>query len=448
MKYWSKYLVVDRVDEDTVIWSSLLSRGCLIKDPDKKIYESVKSGKWDESIDPSIKMNIEKREFILEEEQLRAEHKLIAKIRSEIVFDDSFMSLTLIPTDTCNFRCIYCYQSDTVHNMSYQVADSIVKMISAKSNLKHLHISWFGGEPLCNKKMVFYLMEEINKVCKKNGVVLVADMTTNASLLDFDTFMKLYSLRVLHYQVTIDGCKSTHDLQRPLASGGSSFELIMKNLRSIRDNVKGKLFRIGIRTNFTPDVDKNFDELKRILIEEFSGDKRFYFFFQWVKNWGGERIKGLKNELMDDEKAISKYGRWMDVMSQTDVRTGDITMIRACSGLCVGSRKNSYLVNYDGKLHKCTTCIYDDEYHDKSEIGYIDSNGRVIIDKWKEIDWISCDADMNVCTKCNMYPICLGMPCPYFKIKLKKITCNRNDTYLRFMLRALARQGYIESISI
>lgn len=271
-------------------------------------------------------------------------------------------------------------------------------------------------------------------------------MTTNASLLDINSFSELYSLKVLNYQITIDGCKETHDIQRPMANGKSSFDIIINNLRDIRDNAKGKFFKIGIRTNFTSMVDSNFEKMRDLLIEEFSNDSRFYFFFQWVKNWGGNRIPAISGSLLKDDQAIQHYGKWMDVMSKTEVRTGDITTLRACSGLCIGCRKNSYLVNTDGTLCKCTTGLYDDVYKDKTIIGYIDDSGNRIIDKWKEIAWLSCDANIEECTTCNLYPICLGMPCPYYKIKNNKTICNHDDSYLRYTLRALARQGYIKSI--
>lgn len=447
MLFWSKYLITDRIDNDVILWSTINSKGFIIQSQSDDIVKSVSEGIWYDDLNVSIKNKLIDNGFLLSEEQQANESKLIEKMRAEAVFDDTFMSLTIVPTDKCNFKCLYCYQSDTYHNMSNDVATSIVKMINKNKSLKKLHISWFGGEPLCNKQLVISLMEDINKICKEKGIILISDMTTNASLLDLETFSRLYSLKVLNYQITIDGCKKTHDIQRPLNNNQSSFDLIMKNLRDIRDNAKGNFFKIGIRTNFTSFVDSHFEEMKNILIDEFANDNRFYFFFQWVKDWGGNRVSLISNELLKDDEAISHYGRWMDTMSKTQVRTGDIAMIRACSGLCIGCRKNSYLINTDGTICKCTTGIYDDKYKNKSIIGYIDNQGNRIIDKWKEIDWLSCDSELEECKECNLYPICLGMPCPYYKIKHGKVICNKNDSYIKYMIRSMARQGYIDIIS-
>lgn len=443
---WSKYLISDHIEDGLVLWSTINSRGLVLKQECEKIQRSISKGQWDDNLSDEWMTKFTEYGFLITDEQFAHESKLVDKMRSEAVYDDTFMSLTIIPTDRCNFRCLYCYQTDTYHDMSEKTAESIVKMIKKNKSLKKLHISWFGGEPLCNKKLVISLMKDINEVCRKKSIVLVGDMTTNASLLDIHTFSQLYSLKVLNYQITLDGCKETHDIQRPINGRESSFDVIMNNLREIREKARGKFFKIGIRTNFTNFVDSRFEKMKNTLEEEFAGDSRFYFFFQWVKDWGGNRVATISDKLLKDDEAILSYGRWMDVMSKTNVRTGDITMIRACSGLCIGCRKNSYLVNTDGTLCKCTTAIYDDPCKDNAVIGYIDDAGNRVIDKWKEIEWLSCDANLDECRLCNIYPICLGMPCPFYKIKHGRVICNKNDSYIRYMIRSMARQGYIESI--
>lgn len=448
MLYWTKYKIIDRFDDDLLIWNTRTSSGMTIHGDIETVIESVKDGVWNESCSEYLKRILIESETLISKEQYGKEELLVKNYRDSIVFDDSFMSLTLIPTDRCNFNCLYCYQSDTVHNMTTDTADSIIKMIERNKSLKKLHISWFGGEPLCNKRIVFYLMERINEVCKRRGIVLIGDMTTNASLLDLETFSKLYSLKVLNYQITIDGCKETHNIQRPMKNGQDSYQLIMENLLAIRDHIPGKFFKIGIRTNFTDFVDDKFKSLKSDLISNFSSDQRFYFFFQWVKNWGGNRVSAISNVLLNDDDAINKYGRWMDEMSLTPVRTGDVSMIRAGSGLCIGCRKNSYLIDTDGSLCKCTTAIYDNDFRDRAIIGKINDNGIISINKWNEAAWISADASFEECRKCSQYPICLGMPCPYYKQKHKKVICNKDDTYIRYMLRALSRQKKIANIKI
>lgn len=448
MLYWTKYKIIDKYDGSLIVWNTRTSDGIVINGDIDSVIKSTERGEWDDTCNEQLKQILIDNETLLTEDQYNVEELIIKNFRDTVVFDDSFLSLTIIPTDTCNFNCLYCYQSDTVHNMTKETADSIVKMIEQNTTLKKLHISWFGGEPLCNKSIVYYLMEKINDVCKQKRVVLIADMTTNASLLDVDTFSKLYSLKVLNYQITIDGCKETHNVQRPAKNGQDSYQMIMNNLLAIRDNIQGKFFKIGIRTNFTDFVDENFKSFKQELINNFSDDQRFYFFFQWVKNWGGDRVSAISSNLLDDDDAISKYGQWMDEMSNTPVRTGDLTMIRAGSSLCIGCRSHSLLIDTDGSICKCTTAIYDDDFRNRAIIGRISNDGKIIKDKWKEAAWLTADASFEECKNCSLYPICLGMPCPYYKMKNRKVICNKDDTYVRYILRALARQMKFKIISI
>ena len=59
-------------------------------------------------------------------------------------------------------------------------------------------------------------MEYANRMCDKQNVQLISDMTTNAYNLDDVNFDMLYNLRVFSYQVTLDGLEEQHNKQRVL----------------------------------------------------------------------------------------------------------------------------------------------------------------------------------------------------------------------------------------
>lgn len=69
------------------------------------------------------------------------------------------MHLTLAPTMDCCFKCHYCFEKyKTKTYMSPQVMDSIIKYVQSFNSLKHINITWFGGEPLMaiNQMEVFF----------------------------------------------------------------------------------------------------------------------------------------------------------------------------------------------------------------------------------------------------------------------------------------------------
>lgn len=65
-----------------------------------------------------------------------------------------------------------------------------------------------------------------------------------------ENFKKLKKLHITEYQVTIDGLPAIHDRQRFLLNGEKTFEVIMDNLKEIKENIKSSTITFLIRTNF------------------------------------------------------------------------------------------------------------------------------------------------------------------------------------------------------
>ena len=62
--------------------------------------------------------------------------------------DNRELHLILLPTEACNFRCVYCYESFRLKRMEPWVVEGIKRLLSRRApDLRALSISWFGGEP-------------------------------------------------------------------------------------------------------------------------------------------------------------------------------------------------------------------------------------------------------------------------------------------------------------
>lgn len=99
-----------------------------------------------DSIDHNIYKELVDNKYIIED--TIDESAQLRKIYLDQI-GDSQLQLTILPTEQCNFRCKYCYESFPDNTMNQEVKDSIIMYL--KKNLHHfssLHISWFGGEPL------------------------------------------------------------------------------------------------------------------------------------------------------------------------------------------------------------------------------------------------------------------------------------------------------------
>lgn len=71
------------------------------------------------------------------------------------VFSDNWLYFTILPTNNCNFRCVYCYESNKEEYMDDQTENNILEFLRKNiKKYKKLRLNWFGGEPLLEKKRV------------------------------------------------------------------------------------------------------------------------------------------------------------------------------------------------------------------------------------------------------------------------------------------------------
>src|ERR1044071_7965793 len=64
-------------------------------------------------------------------------------------FFNEGLQLILLPTEQCNFRCMYCYEDFSGGRMSPGVSEGVKRLIDRRlDGLRSLTVSWFGGEPL------------------------------------------------------------------------------------------------------------------------------------------------------------------------------------------------------------------------------------------------------------------------------------------------------------
>lgn len=78
------------------------------------------------------------------------------------------LSLTIAPTLECNFSCEYCFESHTKNIMSIEIQNEIYSWVKVAAQDKmNVNITWYGGEPLLAKIIIFEMSENMIKICKK-----------------------------------------------------------------------------------------------------------------------------------------------------------------------------------------------------------------------------------------------------------------------------------------
>lgn len=316
------------------------------------------------------------------------------------IINGSSLSLTILTSENCNFRCRYCFDEFDRTNINEIVIHDLISYV--KRVIGHytgLNISWFGGEPLLAKNALYTLSDKLIHVCKQVSRPYFASITTNGYLLDCETFKKLLQYKVIHYTITIDGTAETHDANRPLRNGRGSFDRIIQNLRDIRDRIKSQQFKIVLRTNITMDILQNFNEYLTFMQEEFGSDRRFTFLFSPVYDWGGSRINEIRDKLIHSMSDVYAILLNKDYQLNMESLIGQLG-----HNICSYAKKNTYTIDTCGNVFLCPQAR-------DNPVGRL-SNGKMVLDEYKIAYWYSLSSNfIEECIKCEDYTMCKGKSC-------------------------------------
>lgn len=124
-------------------------------------------------------------------------------------------------THLCNLGCKYCCVGDDIDNqvISEQSLDSLFSKLAEDDD--ESTIIFHGGEPLCVGLGFYKLVLKLQ--AKHPSHRYHNSLQTNGSLLN-DEWIEFFKKNDFHLGFSIDGCKLTHDLNRPYKTGKSSFD--------------------------------------------------------------------------------------------------------------------------------------------------------------------------------------------------------------------------------
>ena len=336
---------------------------------------------------------------------------------------ENCLRLILLPTEQCNFRCVYCYERFRREKMTAKTQAAIVKYIEDNIHKYNgLILNWFGGEPTEAMDVIENLSVKLIDVCKKNKKAYNAGITTNGYNLTYEIFKKLKKLHVTEYQVTIDGLASIHNAQRVMADGAPTFDVIINNLLAIKNNCKSSAITFVLRTNFSKNMLNNVDEFCKFLDKYFSNDKRFKYFWQMVGDYGYVKTEEVRNIF-----GQSKDYKWL-IENYTERFVNDYTqaLYGPDGGVCYALKRNQLLIDAAGEIRKCT-CDLESEMNHFGTIG-------VNFDGAKHEDWLNSRAISrdSQCYFCKKRPLCHNIPC------YRAQNCLVNYRYLDTILDKMA----------
>lgn len=350
----------------------------------------------------------------------------------------SRLDLTILPTENCNFRCSYCYETFEKDKMTREAIEQFKKCIYVNiRKYTGVSVAWFGGEPLEAVHEMEIITDAILSACKKRKIPYEAGIVTNGYNLTPDVLKKLIRMRVRQIQVTIDGTQENHNKYKRLQDGSPTYDVVLNNLRYIRDHCKYNTLSVVIRINVSRDLVQDMDDVIAFFHKEFGYDRRFSFFFRPVGNWGGERVKEIEDKVFKLSQVNAVYDK---IAQNTTLLNYKMYYLELTKGIeiCYAAKSNAYIVGADLKLYKCSC-----KFHEVCNcIGNINEFGKAQIEENLLSKWTLVGVNpTSKCNQCVLYPVChnaacivdsvggkiVGSVCPHMKQNL--------DCYLEILSR-------------
>lgn len=257
----------------------------------KEIEELGESGEVFSSNHPSAIRTLFRREDI-EMDLSRNCHQMILSV-----------------TEQCNLRCAYCYygsnrpgeRQHSPRMMTWETAKRALDFFLPRSKwtlarwqnrtnaptlpngdeVEPPCVGFYGGEPLVNWPLVKRVTEYVRAL--PDGDDYMVNFTTNGTLLTPEISAFLCENRV-SILVSLDGPKEIHDRYRRFAGGGGTWDVAVRNLRYILDNMPDYYrSHVGLTGVLAPPLDL------RVIVD---------FFTKWDLNCGMSiRLNGLDKDV-------------------------------------------------------------------------------------------------------------------------------------------------------
>lgn len=300
---------------------------------------------------------------------------------------------TIFTTTECNAACPYCYeQGCQKRSMHKAVAADVAAWICAHGNPDKTHLKWFGGEPLCNSKVIDIICQEL----KDRVIQYESSMVSNGLLInehDADKLLNLWKLN--RVQITLDGTREHYNKVKNFKCVGNPYEQVMDNIKY--------LLSLGIRVDARLNIStENADDLM-VLVSELR--ERFSDCRDNLMVYSHPLFLGTEGAASGHEhvRLYDQYITLQDHISECGIGSKR-GFPRVRHSHCMADDGKSVVVLPGGELSLCEHHC-DDEFYGTI---YSDDYDKDVIQSWKE------PADeIPECVDCFYYPVCTRiMKCP------------------------------------
>lgn len=309
---------------------------------------------------------------------------------------DGIKEYTIFTTTDCNARCFYCYEAGCAKvSMSRETAVAVADYIIANApSDRVVHISWFGGEPLCNTEV----MDIISDTLCNSGIRFTSQITSNGYLFDAEKIEKaVQKWKTTVVQVTLDGTESVYNSTKAYVSSCENpYITVTGNIEKLlKRNIK-----VVVRLNFGGHNKDDIYSLVDWLAERYVGCDGLSVYPRLVNKYEKGKMKkdddiSLSEKLIELENYCEEKKLFL---SHKPIKSA----IKINS--CLADSDSAITILPDGNIGKCEHCL-DDGYIGNIHCGITDGK---MADSFKEKA-----NNEDICNGCSMYPICIRLKkCP------------------------------------
>ena len=344
------------------------------------------------------------------------------------------LRVTVLTTLQCNFACGYCFQGDHgdynkfAEKMTLETAAQLAGWIEDRmdtTRTRRFVLMFFGGEPLLNLPVMYYLAERLWESARARGITMVTNIITNGLLLTPEVVDRLVPYGLNAVKITLDGDRDTHNRMRPLRGGQGTFDRIVANIRRIAGRCQ-----ITIGGNFDEtSVDSYPDLIRFLAAQDFAPHISRVNFKPVIRaraaaptNAGGRKFIGLTPvgepgtkplngtcmtsagmsatsgacdscHFLDDKLAFLR-----DETRNAGFRTSDGVHM----GPCEIHRKHAYTIGPNGDLYACPGFSGDKALTTGHISGHEDEIRSAAARRFEQL------AAWKECKDCPFIPVCAG----------------------------------------
>ena len=389
------------------------------------------------ALDDELKNNLIAGGFLLDDDVDEKQSLRYNMLRQR--YNTSTLTLTIVPTADCNFRCSYCYEKKSIQelDMSEHVQERLVGFVRQQASvISTLSITWYGGEPMLALDTIESLTGKFKKICEEFNVRFYAAIVTNGYLLTEENIKILKLLDIRSIQITLDGPPEVHNKRRHLADGSPTFDRIIENLKA----AKGLLScSVAVRINTDKKNSERVDEVISILEE--NGLLDFVNpYLGYVQNSNDTYSNMLCLPLGEFAETDLVFKQRMSKHND-QLLLSSYPHLRGC--FCSADSLNSYVVNADGSLCKCWN---DVGIAGKRTASLIEGEQ---INPSSLFEYMLYDpTDEEECAECKYLPICMG-GCPSRRLENSEGRCDimkyKMSDYMKILPKLLRERNHREA---